>query len=55
MEVIDSNDNFETFNKIQYLRIIKSPVNLNDSLAEPFFIKKALDYDKYELPTVLPF
>lgn len=55
VEVTDSIDNFEAFYKVQHIRLTDLPINLSDNSAEPFFIKTALDYDKYELPTVLPF
>lgn len=55
VEVTDSIDTFDTNYKVQYIRLLDLPVNLNDNPAEPFFIKANLDYDKYELPNVIPF
>lgn len=51
----DSIDNFSILHKVQYIRLLDLPVNLNSNPAEPFFIKAALDYDKYELNNVIPF
>lgn len=55
VEVTDSIDTFDAFYKVQHIKLLDLPIELNDNPASPFFIKASLDFDKYELPTILPF
>lgn len=47
VEVTESMNTFDTFYKVQHIKLVDLPIELNDNPASPFFIKTSLDYDKY--------
>lgn len=48
-------NNVDALYKVQYIKVMGYPINVNSNPEEPFFVQPLMDYDKYELPTVLPF
>lgn len=39
-------NNVNTLYKVQYIRLINYPININSNPEEPFFVQPLMDYDK---------